>query len=78
MDFREEAPAAFKQQFNEVLEAYFGLRNALVAADESEVENTGTSMMATLLKVDGTANADMWGNKTNIELTTKLKHLLFF
>lgn len=67
IDFREEAPAAFKQQLDGVLEAYLGLKNALVAADKSAVENTSTNMMAALLQVDdqlltGSANA-FWKEK---------------
>lgn len=65
--FREETPAVFKQQLDGVLEAYLGLKNALVSADKSAVENTSTNMMAALLKVDdqlltGSANA-FWKEK---------------
>ena len=67
IDFSEEAPAAFKQQLNNVLAAYLGLKNALVAADKREVDNESTDMMAALLKVDdqlltGSANA-FWKEK---------------
>jgi Cu(I)/Ag(I) efflux system membrane fusion protein len=67
IDFSEEAPAAFKQQLNNVLAAYIGLKNALVAADRREIDNESTAMMAALLKVDdqllkGSANA-FWKEK---------------
>ena len=67
LDFSQEAPAAFKQQLNRVLDAYLALKESLVAADEKKVEDASTGMMAALLEVnDGmlTGSAlDFWKEK---------------
>ncbi|MFD1186405.1 DUF3347 domain-containing protein [Pontibacter rugosus] len=67
LDFSQEAPEAFKQQLNRVLDAYLALKESLVAADEEKIETASTGMMATLLEVnDGmlTSSAhDYWKEK---------------
>ncbi|GAA4429460.1 DUF3347 domain-containing protein [Pontibacter saemangeumensis] len=67
LDFSQEAPAAFKQQLNRVVDTYLALKESLVAADEKEVERASTRMMAALLEVNdgllaGSAH-DFWKEK---------------
>lgn len=52
LDFSQEAPAAFKQQLNRVVDTYLALKESLVAADEKKVERASTRMMAALLEVN--------------------------
>ena len=67
LDFSQEAPAAFMQQLNRVVDTYLALKESLVTADEKEVESASTRMMAALLEVNdgmlsGSAH-DFWKEK---------------
>jgi Cu(I)/Ag(I) efflux system membrane fusion protein len=52
-NFRKGAPAAFKKQLNQVLNAYLALKESLVGGDEKETAKTSSALLAALEKVDG-------------------------
>ncbi|MCJ8167125.1 efflux RND transporter periplasmic adaptor subunit [Pontibacter sp. E15-1] len=52
VDLRNQVPAAFKKQLNEVVDAYLMLKEALVEADEKETAKYSTALLAALNKVD--------------------------
>jgi Cu(I)/Ag(I) efflux system membrane fusion protein len=53
MNFRDQAPQAFQAQLNEVVQAYLGLKEALVQADVKAAEEYSTRMTAALQNTDG-------------------------
>ncbi|WP_345157959.1 efflux RND transporter periplasmic adaptor subunit [Pontibacter saemangeumensis] len=52
VDLRDQVPAAFKKQLNDVVDAYLKLKEALVEADEKETAKYSTALLAALNKVD--------------------------
>lgn len=52
VDLRNQVPAAFKKQLNDVVDAYLLLKEALVEADEEKTARYSTALLAALNKVD--------------------------
>ncbi len=68
-DFREEAPAAFKNQLEALVSEYLKLKDALVATDPEKAAQAAQAFQAALGKVDmslvqGAAH-DFWMDKLN-------------
>jgi Cu(I)/Ag(I) efflux system membrane fusion protein len=52
-DFRKETPKAFRQQLDNVIDAYLSLKEALVVANEEATKKYSSQLMASLQKLDG-------------------------
>ena len=53
MDMSKDVPKAFKNQLNEVIEAYLELKEGLVRANIDETQESSTELLAALDKLDG-------------------------
>lgn len=52
-DFRNETPKAFRQQLDDVIEAYLALKEGLVLADANATKKYSSELMESLNKLDG-------------------------
>ncbi|MDT0642535.1 efflux RND transporter periplasmic adaptor subunit [Zunongwangia sp. F363] len=52
-DFRKETPKAFRQQLDDVIEAYLALKEGLVLADANATKKYSSELMESLKKLDG-------------------------